>query len=300
MIKTLLVPLDGSRFAERALTVAVPIAERHGATLVLAMAHAIWSPSHGDPSAAFGGDLHLDVARDELRGQLERVARRVATRYHVTTATQFREGPIVEQLGAAVKETSSELIVMTSHGRGGVSRLWLGSVADALLRASDVPVLVMRNARPWTLTTEREPLFPRVLVALDGSRHAERALEDVLAVIGEEQCQIVLARVQEGPTAMVSDAWVKDTVREITREYLEPLAARHATPTRRFTCVAVVNVDPARALLALAREHNAFLIALATHGRTGARRVMLGSVADKLIRGTTIPVLVSPASRTHG
>jgi nucleotide-binding universal stress UspA family protein len=297
MIRTLLVPLDGSRFAERALTVAVPLALQHSATIVLTTAFALPPLQHPVVGVLPGEAPAGSRVRDEIRAQLERVARRVATKYRVTTATQFREGPIVDELERGVRESDADLVVMASHGRSGASRLWLGSVTDALLRRASVPMLVTRTARPWALTTADEPIFPRVLVALDGSRHAERALADALRLIGDYTCHIVLASVHDAPPAPVSPAWAEEAAHELRERYLKPLAAKHAKPSLTFTARVVVDSDPARALLAMAKKENAFLISLATHGRTGVRRAVIGSVADKVIRGATVPVLVSPA---HG
>lgn len=295
MIRTLLVPLDGSRFAERALSVAVPLALQHSATIVLTTAFALPPLQHPVVGVLPGEAPTGSRVRDEFRAQLERVARRVATKHRVTTATQFREGPIVDELELGVREANADLVVMASHGRSGASRLWLGSVTDALLRRASVPVLVTRNARPWTLTSANEPIFPRVLVALDGSPHAERALADALRLIGDFSCHVVLASVHDAPPAPVSPAWAEEAARELRERYLKPLAERHAKPSLKFSSRAVVHADPARALLAMAKEENAFLMSVATHGRTGVRRAVLGSVADKVIRGATVPVLVSPA-----
>ena len=175
-----------------------------------------------------------------------------------------------------------------------MSRLWLGSVTDTLLRQPPTTMLVTRSARKWTLTTASEPLFPRILVALDGSAVSERALEETLRLVGDDACELVLLRVEDAPIGSVSDAWVRETQRELNADYLAPLAARYRTPTRKIRTEAVVHTDAARAILDVAKSEHAFLIAVATHGRTGVRRAMLGSVADKVIRGSVLPVLVAP------
>ena len=220
MIRTLLVPLDGSRFAERALSVAVPLALQHSATIVLTTAFALPPLQHPVAGVLPGEAPTGSAVRDELRAQLERVARRVATKHRVTTATQFREGPIVDELEHAVREANADMVVMASHGRSGASRLWLGSVTDALLRRSSTPLLVTRSARPWTLTSANEPIFPRVLVALDGSPHSERALADALRLIDDYTCEVVLASVHDAPPAPVSSAWAEEAALELRERYL--------------------------------------------------------------------------------
>jgi nucleotide-binding universal stress UspA family protein len=294
MLETLLVPYDGSPFSERALSFAVPIAQQHGASLVLTMANPLpprVTDMTGEPIADPSADPDV---RTQLRAQLERVAKRVATRYRVTTATQFREGPIVEEISKAADSVKADLVVIATHGRGGLSRLWLGSVTDQLLRQPPAPMLVTRGSRSWTLTAASEPVFPRILVALDGSPLSEQALEAAIEIAGDRECELVLVRVEDAPIASVSSTWVTETVRLLNQDYLAPLAAHYRKPTRRITTQAIVHTDPARAILELAKREHAFLIALATHGRSGARRAVLGSVADKVIRGSTLPVLVSP------
>jgi nucleotide-binding universal stress UspA family protein len=296
MSRRILVPLDGSPFAERALTLAVPLALQQGATLVLTMAAPL-PPRPSDTGVPSVGDsVHEHDVRDHLRQQLERTARRVATREGVTTATQFREGPIVDELEAAIADVGAELVVMATHGRGGVSRLWLGSVTDALLRRSPVPMLVTRSARKWTLTSDGEAFFPRVLVAVDGSPMSEAAFGATLAQIGESTGEFVLIRVEDAPIAAVSSTWISEASLRVKEGYLEPLADRYRTAQRRITTRAIVHHDAARAILETAKAEHAFAIALGTHGRTGVRRAALGSVADKVIRGSAVPVLVCPSA----
>jgi nucleotide-binding universal stress UspA family protein len=296
MSRRILVPIDGSPFSERALTLAVPLAQQHEASLVLTLVHAVPPVVEGLPVAAAGGALDGSTVREHLRAQLERVARRVATRDGVTTATQFREGPVLDEIEAAVADVSASLVVMATHGRGGVSRLWLGSVADSLLRRCTVPVLVTRTARKWTLTTATEPFFPRVLVALDGSPLAEQALEQAISLLGESTGEFLLVRVEDAPIAAVSSTWISEATLRMREGYLEPLAERYRTPNRTIRTRGVVHHDAARAILDVAKEEHAFAIALATNGRSGVRRAVIGSVADKVIRGASVPVLVCPPS----
>jgi nucleotide-binding universal stress UspA family protein len=297
MSRRILVPIDGSPFSERALTLAVPLAQQHDASLVLMLANPLPPRDAEAPVRDLGGERDV---REHLRSQLERVARRVATRDGVTTATQFREGPVLDEIEAAIADVSAALVVMATHGRGGVSRLWLGSVTDALLRRCTVPVLVTRTARKWTLTTATEPFFPRVLVAVDGSSLAEEALERAISLIGESTGEFILLRVEDAPIAAVSSTWISEATVRIREGYLEPLADRFRSPTRTVRTRAVVHHDPARAILDVAKEEHAFAIALATHGRTGVRRAVIGSVADKVIRGATVPVLVCPPASGRG
>ena len=296
MFHTLLVPIDGSPFSERALTLAVPIAQQHGASLVLTMAHPLPTTTDGVAGMTIRNPEAERDVRQHLRQHLERVARRIATKYRVTTSTQFREGPTVDEIEQAAADASADLIVLTTHGRGGLSRMWLGGVTDALLRRATRPVLVTRTARKWTLTTANEPVFPRIIVALDGSPNSERALADTLRLVGDNPGHLVLVRAEDAAVASLTNTWVAETIRALQADYLEPIAATYRTRALQITTRAVVQSDAARAILDVSKEENAFMIAVATHGRTGFRRALLGSVADKVIRGASVPVLVCPAS----
>lgn len=287
MLRQIVVPFDGSPFSERALTVAVPLAQQHGASITLVQVSSL--PPRVPPTRE--GETSV---RSALQEQLERVGKRTAKKSGVTVVTQFRDGEILPELQAAVREVSADLIVMATHGRGGVSRMWLGSTADALLRELRVPLLLIRKARKYTAVLPNEPFFPRVLVALDGSPLSERALTEVVRLVGDDTAHLVLARVEDAPIAAVSQAWVDETQRQLTKDYLEPLAARYRTGDRKVTTQVLVHGDVARALLDTAASERAFLIAIATHGRRGARRLVLGSVADKIVRGTELPILVVP------
>lgn len=296
MSRRILVPLDGSPFAERALSLAVPLAQQQEASLVLAMACPL-PPAASETGMAGALDPSHHVSlREHLRHGLERTARRVASKYGVTTATQFRDGAVLEQLEGAIADAHAALVVMATHGRGGLSRAWLGSVTDALLRRATVPVLVTRTVRKWTSTAAGEPIFPRVLVAVDGSRLAETAFEVTLAQLGESVGEFVLLRVEDAPIAAVSSTWIDEASLRIREGYLEPLAERFRTPTRRITTRAVVHHDAPRAILDEVRASHAFAIAIGTHGRTGVRRAVLGSVADKVIRAASVPVFVVPSA----
>lgn len=291
----LLVPLDGSTFSEKALSLAVPIAQQHHAMIVLAMSHPVPPPIEFAAGAPVRDPALERDLRDTQYKQLQRVAKRLAKKHGIEVSPVFREGPIVDQLEQAIIDLHIDLVVMTSHGRGGLSRFWLGSVTDGLLRRTSVPMLVTRAARPWTLTSASEPLFPRLLLALDGSARAEQAIRAAEDLMGDHPTELVLARVLNAPMATVSATWMQEATRAVTAEYLEPLAARLRANGRTVTTHAAVHSDAARGILDIAKSVNAFALAIATHGRTGLSRVALGSVADKVIRASAVPVLVAPS-----
>ena len=178
MYRSILVPLDGSPVGERAIPIALRVARHAGAQVDLAHVHEAIGLGGGIPMI----DTRLDTeVKNGMRTALERLRERIATRAGVTLTASFLEGEIVPELLAHVKAREIDLVVMTTHGRGGVSRVWLGSVADALVRQLRIPVLLGRRAAV-VRGGAKAPPFRRVLVPLDGSAFAEDVLAHAVAL----------------------------------------------------------------------------------------------------------------------
>ena len=136
MPKPILVPLDGSTFSEHALPIAAQLARRSGAPLHLVRVHEVataLAPPDGVPAYDLRWDAALRLQDEEY---LRAVAARCAEQEGITARTALLDGPVAAALAAFVAALDIGQIVMTTHGRGGISRAWVGSVADALC---DVP-----------------------------------------------------------------------------------------------------------------------------------------------------------------
>lgn len=294
MYRTILVPLDGSTLAERALTVALPLAERHGAALVLVAVHEPVLPAVPSSGVALY-DTALDTEeRARLQRHLARMAARVRKRGPVTCETIFREGRVVPTLLAVIRERRADLTVMCTHGRGGFQRMWLGSVADGVLRGTPTPLLLVRGGRV-PMPPPGAVLGQRVVVALDGSPRAEEAVAAVerflaLATTGE----IVLAHVVHPMVMAVAMQSKRRPDVEFADRYLQPLVERLRAGGRTTRAATATDANIARALFGIAAEVEADLLAITPQGLRGMERALVGSVADKLIRTASIPVLVVP------
>lgn len=301
MFSLILVPLDGSPFGERAIPLALRVARHTGAEVELVHVH--------EPTVFGGGapmvDTRLDVELAQgMRATLERVRARTARKSGLPVSAAFLLGPVVPTLEEHVQARGVSLVVMTTHGRGGMSRSWLGSVADSLLRRVQVPVLIAR-ARAAARAGIETPPFRRVLVPLDGSSLAEDALAHALAIGADRQTETLLLRVV-GPEMLLAASRVqaagpieKGRLAAEEREaedYLARVAERVRRPGRPVNTMVVAHWQPARAILDVAAEREVDLIALSTHGRRPVSRFFLGSVADKVIRGAAVPTLVSRPS----
>jgi nucleotide-binding universal stress UspA family protein len=297
MLRTILVPLDGSTFGEQALPTALRIAARHGARLVIALVHeAALAPAHtqGAPPV----DPVLDtVLRRAFERYLEEIAGWLRGSAPVRVTTTLLEGPVVPSLVAAVEAEWADLVVMTTHGRGGLSRAWLGSVADALVRRATPPVLLVKPEASAT-RTRAAAAFDHVLVPLDGYPFSEDAIDHAAAVAGAASTRYTLLRVLSPivtPVLLDYAASVPFDIgieRPEAERYLAELADRLRLRGLLVDTSVVVEAQPARAILEFAESNGVDLISMATHARHGLGRLLLGSVADKVLRGSAVPVLL--------
>jgi nucleotide-binding universal stress UspA family protein len=299
MIRSILVPLDGSSFAEHALPLALGLARRHDAAVHLAMVHVPITTAYIDGVAHFDPSLDNEI-RERERRYLDAVAERLEGS-GIAATTALLDGPVVGMLEAEARERHADVIVMSTHGRGGLSRAWLGSVADALVRRAPAPVLLVRPKEGEEAALEAVTAFRRILVPLDGSALAEEAIGYALAVGDRASTRYTLLRVVI-PALVVGSPFIEPGVHiadedleeqmEAARRYLDRVAERLRRDGADVDTVVVAHPSPAAAILELADSEGADLVCLATHGRTGLSRILLGSVADKVLRAATTPVLL--------
>jgi nucleotide-binding universal stress UspA family protein len=291
MFQTILVPVDGSSRAEHALPLAIALARAARAAVRLVTVHRLAAGSPAEDLAV----EHVEQA------YLDRTADGIRRAGVPTVSTDIlEEGSIAPALCAYARAVDAALIALTTHGRGPLSRFWLGSVTDELLRTSPVPVLVVRAADGVRPDLAAPVGARRILVPLDGSETAAAALAPAVQLTRLFEAGLVLFRVvvpapvaPADQTAPLTSAMEGPALDEMVRragEDLEQIARQlRAVGLAADTRVAV-DVSPAAAVLdaALATD----MIALSTHGRGRVARFLLGSVADKVVRGAPCPVFV--------
>lgn len=303
MFRSVLVPLDGSPSAEFAVPVAQGIARRSNGTVHLVHVHVPLSVATAARSVAapFYGEWEVE-AKEQEDDYLTRFRERLGGPANVSVDHRIEEGSVVETIIRCAEEASSALIVMTTHGRGPLARAWLGSVADGVARGCSTPVLLLRP------TADPEPmgehLFRNILVTLDGSPLAEQVLVHATRLGTLVDASYTLARVVSpmlvtgyapAPEGMLLDS-ARGPELELLIEDAELYLEEAASPLRdrglRVETQVVVEMQPAVGILEFARERAVDLVAMATHGRRGISRLVLGSVADKVLRGTRGPILL--------
>jgi nucleotide-binding universal stress UspA family protein len=293
MFRTIMVPLDRSPLAEQALPLAQDLAWRAGATLDLVGAHGLYSLAD---SAA--GRLPYSAAEDaEFRRlehlYLEEAANHLTASRLVPIRTAVLDGFVVDALLDRQRATSADLIVMTTHGRGPVSRALLGSVADELIRRTPVPVLLLRP-RSESAPHQPEPVLNHVLIALDGSPLAEQVLPPAfeLARLWEARCTLIRVFQSSQPPSVHTSCRPCAPEEAEAMAYLEAIARQARAEGLRVDARIVTSRHVAETLLAQAHELPGNVIALATHGRGGLHRMLVGRVADQVIRGSAAAVLI--------
>jgi nucleotide-binding universal stress UspA family protein len=303
--RTIMVPLDGSPLAEQALPVATELAARAGSKVRLVLVHQVPSAPLNPMSAHRFTGIEL-ASRKSERAYLRVVQARLRQQGVRLSTAATLTGPVGLALAEHVRELRTDLVVMATHGRGGVRRAWLGSVADYLVRHLEVPVLLVR-ASEGAGPGPAPRTGGRILVALDGSALAEQALEAAAAMARFRDAEVSLIQVvppvldvpdQMLPMPAGYDHALTGECRDQAQDYLDDLVERLRGDGLRAGAVAVVGWSIAGTLLEAAAAPDVTMVVVATHGRGGLKRLALGSVADKLVRAATVPVLVQrPAGR---
>ena len=303
MFTQVLVPLDRSPLAEQALGQAVAIARASHAALDVVLVHEPL-PFAGFRDAPWNAE-HLS---DDQK-YLEMIAKEAMSGATLSVSHAVLEGGPAEMICERARDVDADLIVMTSHGRTGLSRAWLGSIADAVIRRSSVPVLLLRPIDGTSRRDAAHHLFRNVLVLLDGSSLASTILTPALALARSGGGRLILMRVIQPVPSMVLDAGMSfayppplsddeatEALVEEAKQQLSTIATQTDSDGVVIETHVAVGAHVAQAILDYVNAHEIDVIAMATHGR-GASRNLIGSTADKVLRGSGVPMLIHRPTR---
>jgi len=300
MLRSLLIPLDGSPLSETSLPIATEVARASGARMHLAHVHIPYEPDQLLSNSSFhweGVDLseydarHRRDEKEYLSGLEERLGAD-----GTVVDSRILDGPAVaDDLARYAADVRADMVFLTSRGRSGVRRAWLGSVADELIQRMQVPMLVNH---PEAETSAPQVFDIRhILIPLDGSTRSESVLGAASELAEVTGARLTLLRVVWAPDAL-GQRMVSPRPREgepevdAARSYLEEVADRLRGTGLDVSVHVVHNRSPAMAIETIAEFLDADLIAMATHGYGGFKRAVLGSVSDRLVRSSRRPVLV--------
>lgn len=310
MLRSLLVPLDGSQMGEWSLPLATRVARSTGAEIHLAHVHVPYEPDQLLSNSSFqweGVDMweydrrHLSEEDTYLHRWEERLQGEGAT---VDARVLDDQTPVTEGLVAYAGEVGADLIVMTSHGRSGLRRALWGSVADEMIRKTAVPVLVIHPDREDPLSAVPQTV-DHILVPLDGSSLAESVLGPAKELAEATGARLTLTHVVPdlshlGPRILGFRPDRLEPALDGALAYLEPLAADLGREGFDAKAHPVSGGEPAKSIATVADELDADVVAIATHGYGGAKRTLLGSVTDRLLGATKLPLLVvRPPEKKH-
>ena len=301
MFSKLLVPLDRSLLAEQAIGPATSIARGAQAGIDFALVH--------EPMP-LGGFQDAPWRKEELGAEqryVETIAAEIATGASVATTCAVLHGAPADMIRERAVAIGADLIVMTSHGRTGFSRAWLGSVADAVMRGAAIPVLMLRPAADHGGRRATDKKFTRLLVALDGSPLAASIVPIASAFARATGASITLLQVS--PTVplvlpydaamppsylpIIADDTATADLAERTKRELDEVAQRLRDESGATVNAEVVVSDRvATAIVDFVRGHSVDVVAMSTHGR-GASRWLLGSVADNVVRASGVATLIN-------
>jgi nucleotide-binding universal stress UspA family protein len=281
VLDRVLVPLDGSETAERVLPhLRRLLIGRPGAEILILRVLDATSPD-------------VSVMAPAIQAEAERYVRRVTFQLMNEgrqARSLIRAGGAAATILRVAREEKVSLTVLSTHGRTGLPRLVLGSVAETVLRSSPSPVFLVRSFTPGLDVpsrgkTESAP-FHAVLVPLDGSELSLRVIPLVLDLVRPLDARAILLYVHEPPGP--NPHWL---IPERPLEDVERQLREHTVPVT----TAIREGDPAAEILAAARTNAADLLVMATHGRSGPVRWLFGSVTESVLRSAEIPLLVVPA-----
>ena len=297
MATRILVPLDGSPLAEQALPYAMALG--HGLPAELLLLRTVSIPSDAQELLSEVG-LSEEELKEKSDAEASEYLNGIATRLQqvgLSVQQVVQHGPAAEAIVDYAIQANARQIVMATHGYTGIKRWTHGSVAERVLHGSSVPVLLVR-AQEEVSVPQQPVSCQRILVPLDGSDVAEQVLSSATVVAQALGAEMILFQV---PIIYASGSlmgeWflplegVFETAQQNAQAYLDRVSTH--LRKQRINVSTATRIGPvAESIIEHAEANDIDLIAMCTHGRTGLARWTLGSVADRVLRGGSIPILL--------
>ncbi len=284
----ILVPLDGSELAAKALPVAEGLCRQLSAHLDLVSVLQPTVLPYVGSGMYVPGEVYMRIDTERTQDvEMYLAATAAKMREHgVTSQTHLRRGDPASGVLDTAQELGTMLIVMTTHGRTGLARFALGSVADRLVRGGVAPVLLMRSF-PETIHGQD---FSHALIPLDGSPLAEAPVFSLVPQLaGAVLRTITLLR--------VADPRDGEDGRQVCEDYLTAIRQRLVDRLGDRECAISVLVrsgkNPADSIVETSQDGECDLVLMATHGETGVGRLAFGGVTDRVLRDGTMPLLLA-------
>ncbi len=310
MYTKMLVPLDASELAAASFTYAKELAARLALDVILL--HVCGAEERG-PASPLEADIKHKA--EIMKRQSEEVRGKIGIKpggKAIQVRGEVAIGSPAEEIIRCAAENNVDLILMATHGRSGVKRLVMGSVADKVLRASNVPVWLVRPGLPEQAVYEQWP-GKTILVPLDGSELAATALAHVEALAsqqGIEKVDVILLRICTRPMPPPAADYTYTTLPE---EYTQMELARRKQVAKKYLAEIegqltnkgfavrseVLEGRPAEQIVEYANANPYNLIVMSTHARSGLQRLARGSVATYALQKANSPIVIVKTRRAE-
>jgi len=303
LYERILVPLDGSELAQIALPYAEKLTGVLGSQIILIYVSESTEDRYNHMHQFYLQQM-VEAAKQNAQRYLDKQDERT-----IKVDSMILVGDPAEEIVDYAGKEDIGLIVMSTHGRSGIKRWAMGSVADKVLRSAKQPMAIIRakGARPDMLG-ERN-ILSKILVALDGSKESEAVIPYIEELASKLQAEVILLQViapdyhiyaAGGPEYGVYAEQQMESMKKFARDYLEEIITR--LKRREVTAKAEIMFGTAaETILNFADQANVSMVAMTTHGRSGVSRWALGSVAERVLRAGNTPLLLvrTPGATTE-
>ena len=301
MYEKTLVPLDGSELAEVALPYAEELASRLKTELILFQvvprAYHVYGAYMSVAQVPYT-DEEMEPIKASAQSYLGKVGNKLKDK-GIATRSEVGVGAAADEIMKLAEENSVDMVTMSTHGRSGISRWALGSVADKVVRGTKQPVALVR-AKGTRPDVRKKDILDKALVPLDGSKESEAVIPYIEELASKLEIEVILLHMLTPDYYTYSETEFKQTesLRVSAKDYIEKVAAqlKQKGIVAKAEFKEVMQGAEAEEIILLADETQADVVAMSTHGRSGIGRWAFGSVADRVLHeGNTPLLLVKPS-----
>lgn len=297
MVNPILVPLDGSLLAECVLPHAVAIAQAFNARIILLR---VLEKNQANASAQLFDLLNWQIKKTEARLYLEKISTRLQ-KSQLQVTTTVLEGLAAETITEFSENQGAKLIILSSHGRNGLSQWEISSVTQKVIFGAPASILIIRAHQPSTNELMEQP-YRQILIPLDGSRRAENVLPLTILMARFHQAQIHIVHVVKKPEMARHMPLTPEDVdlsnrivarnREVAIHYLEQLRSRSPLDGIQLQTHLFTSDNAMAAIHDLVEQEHIEMVALSAHGYSGNNQWPYGSLVNNFILYGQVPLLI--------
>ena len=300
MFKTILVPLDGSQLADCVLPHVVALARPFDSEITLLR---MLEKTQAGTSAQLFDLVNWQINKTRATLYLEKIKAQIQ-REKTRVQTTVIEGLVADGITEYAHSHGIKLIVLSSHGRNGLTRWGISSITQKIIMSAQTSLLIVRAHQDGIHSDElsERPLYRRILVPLDGSQRAENVLPIVTQLAQFHRSQIHLVQIIQTPEMARQMPPTREDVdlsnrivsrnQEEAGRYLEQLKSRSFLEGLTIQIHLITSDNTAVALHQLVEQENIDMVALSAHGYSGIHQWPYGSMVNNFVQYGKVPLLV--------